>query len=325
MNGELRLAVLDSTNASAPANIPGGSVGSRAALKPRHRSLDVGGIEVFYREVAAVAEPCVLLLHGFPSSSHTFRDVLAPLGEVSRVVAPDLPGFGFSAAPGVDDYEYTFAHLADTVEAFLERIGVEKFFVYLHDFGAPVGYHLATRHPERILGLIVQNGNAHHDGLGSQWDTAKDFWADPSDANRARLPEWLNFEGTRYQYLGALPERVRELHPPESWHLDWARMMRPGNVEAQFRLFRDYANHVARFDELAEYHRTYQPPCLLLWGRHDAFYELDEIMAYARELDRLDMHVYDGGHLVLETHAGECATAMREFVAEITAERSRLR
>lgn len=293
-----------------------------AIEKPRHRTVTVDGVEVFYREAGAHDLPCVLLLHGFPSSSHTFRDVIAPLAQVSRVVAPDLPGFGFSSAPSVDAYEYTFASLADTIERFLEQLGVEELFVYLHDFGAAVGYHLATRRPERVLGLVVQNGNAHEDGLGPQWDSARAFWADPSEANRAALPEWLNFEGTRDQYLGGLPERVRVLQPPESWHLDWERMSRPGNVDAQFRLFCDYAAHVDRFDELAAYHREHQPPCLLLWGRHDQFFDLDEIMAYARVLDRLEMHVYDAGHFVLETHARECAAAMRSFIADVAAERA---
>lgn len=291
----------------------------QAINKPRHRRLDIDGLEIFYREAGAADQPCVLLLHGFPSSSHLFRNVLSPLAEVSRVVAPDLPGFGFSAAPTVDEYEYTFARLADTVEGFLEQVGVEKFFVYLHDFGAPVGYHLATRHPERVLGLIVQNGSAHDDGMGSQWDVARAYWADPSEANRARLPEWLNFEGVRDEYVSGVPERVRVLQPPESWHLDWDRMSRPGNLDAQFRLFRDYGSHVARFAELEEYHRTYQPPCLVLWGRHDVYFDLAEIMGYARVLDRLEMHVYDAGHMLLETHWPECAAVMRDFVGDVTA------
>ncbi|MFD2791988.1 alpha/beta fold hydrolase [Promicromonospora vindobonensis] len=290
----------------------------QATSKPRHRSIDVDGLEIFYREAGARDLPCVLLLHGFPSSSHSFRQVLSPLAEVSRVVAPDLPGFGFSAAPGVDEYDYTFANLADTIEAFLDQIGVDEFFVYLHDFGAPVGYYLATRYPERVLGLIVQNGNAHEDGLGSQWDGAKAYWADPSEANRARLPEWLNFEGVRDEYVSGVPERVRVHQPPESWHLDWERMSRPGNLEAQFRLFRDYANHVARFGELADYHRTHQPPCLVLWGRHDAYFDLPEIMGYARTLDRLEMHVYDAGHMLLETHSAECAAVMGAFVRDVS-------
>jgi pimeloyl-ACP methyl ester carboxylesterase len=296
----------------------------RASDRPRHRTVSVDGLEVFYREAGTRDAPCVLLLHGFPSSSHTFRHVLSPLGEVSWVIAPDLPGFGFTDAPTVDDYDYTFANMADTIEAFLEQLGVDELFVYLHDFGAPVGYHLATRQPERILGIIVQNGNAHDLGLGPQWDSAKAFWADPSEQNRALLPDWLDFEGVRDQYL-SVPERLRPLLPPESWHLDWERMSRPGNIEAQFRLFTDYANHVARFPELADYHRTQQPPCLLLWGRHDVFFDLDEIMGYARALDRLEMHVYDAGHFLLETHSPECADAMRTFVTDRAAERGRRR
>lgn len=294
----------------------------KVTSKPRHRTVDVDGLEIFYREAGvsgASEQPCVLLLHGFPSSSHLFRYVMPPLASVSRVVAPDLPGFGFSDSPGVDEYEYTFARLADTVEAFLERIGVDRFFVYLHDFGAPVGYYLATRQPERILGLIVQNGNAHDDGLGSQWDSARAFWADPSEENRARLPEWLNYEGVRDEYVSGLPDRVSVLQPPESWHLDWGRMSRPGNLEAQFELFRDYASHVARFDEIADYHRTHQPPCLVLWGRHDTYFDLAEIMGYARVLDRLEMHVYDAGHMLLETHWPECAAVMGEFVGDVAA------
>ncbi|MBL1078257.1 alpha/beta hydrolase [Nocardia sp. 2] len=287
-------------------------------VKPRHHTLDVDGLEIFYRETGTPDQPCVLLLHGFPSSSHTFRNVLAPLGEVSRVIAPDLPGFGFSSAPDPEKWEYTYAHQADAIETLLDRIGVDKFFVYLHDYGAPVGYHLATRHPERVLGLIVQNGNAHEEGLGPQWDTSRDFWADPSEENRARLPEWLNFEGTRYQYLEGLPDRVLPYQSPEPWHLDWERMTRPGVIDAHFRLFQDYATHVARFDELADYHRTWKPPCLVLWGRHDPFFDLAEIMGYARTVDQLEIHVFDGGHLLLETHAPECAAAMREFVANLS-------
>lgn len=287
--------------------------------KIRHRQIDVDGLEVFFREAGDPgdpARPTVLLLHGFPSSSHSFREVMGPLAEVAHVVAPDLPGFGLSSAPTVDEYGYTFENLSWAIEGLLGRLGIERFFVYLHDFGAPVGYHLATRAPDRIRGLIVQSGNAHDAGLGDQWDTARAYWADPSDATRARLPDWLNFAGTRDQYLAGLPDDVRELVPPESWHTDWERMARPGNVEAQFALFADYAAHVARFDELARYHRDHQPPALVLWGRHDPYFDVDEVLAYHRALDRMEAHVYDGGHLLLETHAPECTERMRAFVLD---------
>jgi len=286
--------------------------------KIRHRQADIDGLEVFFREAGHSSHPTVLLLHGSPSSSRTFREVMPPLAEVAHVVAPDLPGFGLSSSPTVDEYEYTFENLSQTIETLLGQLEVERFFVYLHDFGAPVGYHLATRAPDRILGLIVQNGNAHEDGLGDQWDSAKAYWSDPTDETRAELPDWLNFTGTRDTYLAGLPEHLRALHAPESWHLDWERMSRPGNIDAQFALFSDYASHVARFDELANYHQAYQPPALMIWGRHDPYYDVDEVLAYHRALERVDAHIYDGGHFLLETHAAECAELMRTFVLDIT-------
>jgi pimeloyl-ACP methyl ester carboxylesterase len=284
--------------------------------KIRHRQADIEGLEVFFREAGDPSRPTVLLLHGHPSSSHTFREVMPPLAEVGHVVAPDLPGFGLSSSPKVDEYDYTSENLSWTIEHLLRQLGIERFFVYLHDYGAPVGYHLATRAPDRILGLIVQNGNAHEEGLGEQWDTAKAYWADPSDETRAALPDWLNFAGTRDTYLAGLPEDLRVLQPPESWHLDWERMTRPGNLDAQFAVFRDYANHVARFDELAAYHHDHQPPALVLWGRHDPYFDINEVLAYHRALERVDAHIYNGGHLLLETHAVECAQLMRAFVLD---------
>jgi pimeloyl-ACP methyl ester carboxylesterase len=286
--------------------------------KIRHRRTDVDGLEVFFREAGHPSRPTVLLLHGFPNSSHGFREVMPPLAGVAHVIAPDLPGFGLSSSPTVDEFAYTFENLSWTIENLLDGLGVERFFVYLHDFGAPVGYHLATRAPDRIRGLIVQSGNAHEDGLGEQWDTAKAYWADPTDETRAELPDWLNFAGTRDQYLAGLPEYLRELPPPESWHLDWERMTRPGNLDAQFALFTDYATHVARFDELAEYHQAHQPPALVLWGRHDPYFDVDEVLAYHRVLERVEAHIYDGAHLLLETHAAECAELMRAFVLDNT-------
>ncbi|NGO06936.1 alpha/beta hydrolase [Streptomyces sp. HC44] len=288
----------------------------QAIQKVRHRQADADGVEVFFREAGRPGQPAVLLLHGFPSSSHTFREVMPRLADAAYVIAPDLPGFGMSSSPTLDKYEYTFENLSRTIEDLLDQLGVEHFFVYLHDFGAAVGYHLATRDPNRIRGLVVQSGNAHEDGLGEQWDSAKAYWADPTDDNRAELPNWLNFAGTRDQYLSGLPEHLRTLQPPESWHLDWERMTRPGNIDAQFALFTDYANHVARFGELADYHQAHQPPALVLWGRHDAFFDVDEVLAYHRVLERMDAHIYDGGHLLLETHPAECAELIRAFVLD---------
>lgn len=285
------------------------------AYKTKHRTVAVDGLSIFYREAGLPDAPSLLLLHGFPSSSHSFRNVISPLAEVARVVGPDMPGFGFTEVP--DGYDYTFENMGRSIDAFTRAAGIDRFFLYVHDFGAPVAYHLALARPERVLGLIIQNGNAHEEGLGESWDTAKAYWADPTPENRAALPEWLNFEGTRDQYVGGVPDHLKPLYAPEYWHIDWERMSRPGLVDIQFRIFTDYAQHVARFPEISAYHREHQPRSLLLWGRHDPYFEVDEVLAYSRELERLDMHIFDGAHLLLETHHQECAALMREFILNV--------
>lgn len=280
--------------------------------KARHRTVEVDGVNLFYREAGRRDAPGILLLHGQPSSSYSFRDVISPLAKVARVVAPDLPGFGFTEAP--EGYAYTFEAMARTIDALTREIGLERFFLYVHDFGAPVAYYLALARPDRVLGLIIQNGNAHEEGLGPDWVPNKAYWADPTPENRAKLPEWLDFEGVRHTYVGDIPDRLEPLFAPEGWHLDWERMRRPGLVEIQFRIFADYGRYVARFPEISAYHRDHQPPALMLWGRHDPYFEIEEVLAYARELDRLEMHIYDAAHLLLETHPRECAALMCEFI-----------
>ena len=256
------------------------------AHKTKHHTVEVGGVNLFYREAGRRDAPGVLLLHGQPSSSYSFRDVISPLAEVARVVAPDLPGFGFTEAP--DDYEYTFEAMARTIDALTREIG-----------------------------LIIQNGNAHEEGLGPDWEPNKAYWADPTPENRARLPEWLNFKGVKDTYVGKIPDRLKPLFAPDGWHLDWERMSRPGFVEIQFRIFADYGRYVARFPEISAYHRDHQPPALMLWGRHDPYFEIDEVLAYARELEQLDMHIFHAAHLLLETHHQECAALMREFILNV--------
>ena len=286
------------------------------AYKIKHRSVPADGVEIFYREAGLRGAPAVLLLHGFPSSSHGFRDVMSPLAEVARVVAPDIPGSGFTKVP--DGYEYTFEALGRTIDAFTEAVGLERFFLYVHDYGAPVAYYLALAHPDRILGLIIQNGNAHEEGLGRTWDDARAYMANPTPENRVKLPEWLTFEGTRDQYIGVGSERLKELNPPEDWHTDWERLRQPGLTDLQFGIFVDYAWHIARFAEISAYHKEYQPPALLLWGRHDPYFAVEEALAYHRELDRIDIHIFDGAHLLLETHAPECAALMADFILNVT-------
>lgn len=283
------------------------------AAKTRHLDRELEGMRVHYREAGVPASTAVVLLHGSPASSHSFREVIPVLGEHAYVVAPDLPGFGFSDAPK----EHTFERLSYVIEALVADLGVERYVLYVTDFSTPVGYLMAMRHPERVLGLVVQNGNAHEAGLGEVWDTTRRFWADPTEENRAAMPEWLDFSGTRNTYLGGVPEEVRVLHPRESWHFDWERLSRPGYVDLHFELFCDYRNHVARFDEIAAYHKKNQPPCLVLWGRHDPFFDLAEVLAYHEEMDRLDVHIYEAGHFLLETHAAEVAELLVPFVGEV--------
>lgn len=286
----------------------------RHVARTRHLDREVGGTRVHYREAGLRSATAVVLLHGFPSSSYSFRDVVPVLGESAYVVAPDLPGFGFSDP--LPPEEYTFERLTDVVEGLLADLGVERFVLYVTDFGTPVGYSLALRDPRRVLGLVVQNGNVHDAGLGEAWDTARRFWADPTPENRAALPEWLTFAGTRDQYVAGSPLAVRELQPPESWHLDWERLSRPGMTDLQLRLFTDYRTHVARFDEIAAYHREHQPPCLVVWGRHDTFFDIREVLAFHEALATLEAHVYDGGHFLLETHAAEVAGLLVGFVGD---------
>ncbi|MGW0163385.1 alpha/beta fold hydrolase [Mycobacterium sp. NPDC003323] len=289
----------------------------RNSTRTRHLDRTVDGLTVRYRESGLPASTGIVLLHGSPSSSHSFREMLPMLGEHHYVIAPDLIGFGISDAPDPDEFEYTFEHLAVVVEQFLEGLGVDSYVLYVTDFSTPVGYYLATRHPERILGIVLQNGNAHPAGLGQIWDAARRYFADPTPETRAATGDWFNFEGTRATYLGGVPQRLVPWHAPEAWELDWQRLSRPGNIDIHERLLLDYRRHVDRFPVIAEYHRTHQPPCLLFWGRHDNAFDIAEILAFHDALERVEAHIYDGGHFLTETHSVEIASAMSTFVRDI--------
>jgi pimeloyl-ACP methyl ester carboxylesterase len=258
-------------------------------------------------------KPALLLIHGFPSSSTTFRNVIDALARDCFVIAPDLPGFGGSEPVE----EPSFARFADLLERVLARLGVESFHLYLHDYGAAVGLHLATRAPRAIRGLIVQNAHAHEAGMGPQWAATKAFWADPTPEREAAATAHLTFAGTRDQYLAGVPEDVAGRIDPRLWEDDWRIMSLPGRFETQRALVLDYGSHVARFGEIAEYLDRWQPPSLMLWGRHDAFFELDEALSWLKALPRMEAHVLDGPHFLLETHAAECAALMGAFLARV--------
>jgi pimeloyl-ACP methyl ester carboxylesterase len=270
-----------------------------------------GGGELAFRTAGDSGRTALLLLHGFPSSSRTFRKVIGPLSQVAYVVAPDLPGFGASDVLP----QASFAAFTECVEELLDRLGVRRRFIYLHDFGAPVGLQLAMRSPDLVAGLIVQNANAHRSGLGPQWADTMAFWSAPNPQNEAAATAHLTAEGVRNEYMAGVPADVAARIDPQGWVEDWRIMNLPGRMETQRALVADYGNHVAQFDAIAAYLDTYRPPAVLLWGRHDPYFEMAEVWSWLQALSRLEAHIFDGAHLLLETHPDEATRLIREFVA----------
>lgn len=275
--------------------------------------LDIDGAEMAVRVAGDPGKPAILLLHGFPSSSESFRDVIGALARDGRVIAPDLPGFGGSEPIP----RPSFARYADLIDALRSCLRVETFHLYLHDFGAAVGLHLATRAPRRIRSLIVQNANAHESGIGPQWSATQAYWDDPTPERQAEATAHLSLEGTRDQYVGGVPHDIAERIDPRRWEEDWRIMSLPGRLTTQCALVLDYRSHVARFGEIAEYLQRWQPPALMLWGRHDSFFALDETLSWMRALPRMEAHILDGAHFLLETHAAECAALMGDFLQRV--------
>lgn len=257
--------------------------------------------------------PALLLIHGFPSSSRSFRGVIDALARDAFVIAPDLPGFGGSAPIE----QPSFARFADVIQALLARLAVERFHLYLHDYGAPVALHLATRTPRAVCSLVIQNANAHESGMGPSWAATRAFWQDPTPEREAEATAHLTLEGTRDQYVGDVPPDIAERIDPRTWLEDWRVMSLPGRLALQRALVRDYGNHAARFGEIARYLARWQPPALLLWGRHDIFFDLAETLSWMKALPRMEAHILDGPHFLLETHAAECARLMSEFIRRV--------
>ena len=261
----------------------------------------------------AETAPGLLLLHGVPNASRMFLPVIPELAPHCRIVAPDLPGFG-----GSDVIENaTFDRFGNLVEKLLDGLGVDKLFIYLHDFGAPVGLEIAMRRPERVLGLIIQNANAHATGQGPGWEQTLAFWTKPTPENTKATFAHLTFEGTRAQYVESVPDDVAALMDPKDWEEDWRVMSLPGRLELQKDLVRDYKHHIARYPEIAAYLKAHQPPALMLWGRHDPYFALAETQSWLEDLPRMEAHILDGPHLLLETHAEICGMLMRRFVLRV--------
>jgi pimeloyl-ACP methyl ester carboxylesterase len=277
-----------------------------------YHTATVDGLQVFYRQAGDPASPAVLLLHGFPTSSHMFRDLIPVLAGGYRVVAPDLPGFGFSDAPDHTRFTYSFDRLADVIEGFTEAIGLDRYALYVFDYGAPVGLRLATRHPERVTALISQNGNAYEEGLSSGWNPIQRYWQDPTPENRTALRDFLKSDATKAQYSYGVKELARLA--PEAWTLDSALLGRPGNDEIQLDLFLDYRSNVALYPAFQEYFRTWRPPTLAVWGKDDPFFLPAGADAFKRDNPDAEVRFFDTGHFALETHGQDIAEAINDFL-----------
>lgn len=278
----------------------------------RYQHAIVDGHKIFYREAGPKDSPTILLLHGFPTSSHMFRNLIPALAERFHVVAPDLPGFGFSDAPDRKRFRYTFENLAKVIARLTESISLERYAIYVFDYGAPVGLRLALAHPERITAIISQNGNAYEEGLSQGWNPIQKYWKEPTAANRAALREFLTPEATRSQYLFGVQDTT--LVGPEAYELDSALLARPGNDEIQLDLFLDYASNVALYPKFQEYFRAKQPPLLAVWGKSDPFFLPPGAEAFKRDNPDAEVHFYDTGHFALETHHQEIAGAILDFL-----------
>lgn len=279
-----------------------------------NRSVNINGIDIFYREAGDSNNPSLLLLHGFPTSSVMFKNLMIALSDRFHLVAPDYPGFGFSSFPDKDDFEYSFGNISAYINKFTDEIGLRSFTIYLHDYGSPVGLRLCINHPEKIERIIVQNGNAYDEGIGPEWDETRDYWQNPTPEKKAKVAAFLSEEGVKMQYTAGLPEELLSRVSPELWMLDWELMQRPGNIDMQFELNCDYENHIKMFPVFHEYFRTHRPPALVIWGKHDPFFSVKEANCYKKDLPDAQVHIIDGSHMPLETHFGEVVSLISDFL-----------
>lgn len=284
-------------------------------MKTQYKFQTVGEVEIFYREAGPANAPVLLLLHGFPSASHMFRDLFHLLGDRYRLIAPDLPGFGQTNAPERGNFTYSFDALANVIEGFTEALSLEQYALYIFDYGAPTGLRLAMRHPERVTAIITQNGNAYIDGFSDQWGPWENYWRDPSEANREACRPSLAPETIReWQYgTGVTPHALS----PDGYELDIAYMARPGAEEIQLDLIGDYKSNVELYPEFQAYFREHQPPLLAVWGKHDPAFIPAGAQAYARDLPNAEIHLLDAGHFALETHAAEIANHIDDFLTRV--------
>jgi pimeloyl-ACP methyl ester carboxylesterase len=277
-----------------------------------HRTIEIDGVSVFYREAGDAAKPTILLLHGFPTSSQMFRNLIPELAEKYHVLAPDYPGYGASDAPARDAFDYTFANFANIVEKFIDKKGVDQFSVYLMDYGAPVGFRLFEKNPGRVSGFIIQNGNAYEEGLKEFWDPLKAYWKTGANEQRDALRQFLTIEATQWQYTHGQPKP--ELISPDTWHTDQYLLDRPGNKEIQLDLFYDYRTNVDKYATWQALFRKHQTPALIVWGKNDTIFPAEGAYPYRRDLKNVEFHLLDGGHFALESHGELIADEIVDFL-----------
>jgi pimeloyl-ACP methyl ester carboxylesterase len=275
----------------------------------KYRTADVDGFKIFYREAGEAGAPKLLLLHGFPTAGHMFRDLIPHLADRFHIIAPDLPGFGNSDMPGRG---YTFDRIAEKIDRFTETVGFDRYAVYVFDYGAPTGFRLAVRHPDRITAIISQNGNAYVEGLSDGWTPIRAYWQDPSPANREALRAFLKPETTAWQYTHGVPDATKV--SPDGYSLDNYYLARPGADEVQLDLFGDYKSNVALYPTFQTYFRNHKPPLLAVWGKNDPFFLPPGAEAFKRDIPAAVVRFFDTGHFALETHATEIAAAIRDFL-----------
>ncbi len=282
-------------------------------VRVRHKTETIDGVEVFYREGGPKAAPAVLLLHGFPTSSHMFRTLLPALADKYHVIAPDLPGFGSTLVPATAHYAYNFANLTETIAKFTEALGLNSYAIYVFDYGAPVGYRLALRNPERVAAIISQNGNAYEEGLSPEgWQPVKTYWKSPTPENRQALRAFLKPAATKWQYTHGVADT--SLVAPEGYTLDQVNLDAPGNADIQLDLFGDYQSNVALYPKFQDFFRTRKPPLLAVWGKNDPFFLPAGAEAYKRDNPQAEVHLLETGHFALETHGQEIAALIRNFL-----------
>lgn len=277
-----------------------------------YNTVTIQGIEIFYRDAGAQDAPVLLLLHGFPTSSNMFRNLIPRLAKSFRVIAPDYPGYGFSGAPDRKDFHYTFENMTNIVEALTTHLALDSYALYVMDYGAPIGYRLALRHPEKIRGIIVQNGNAYDEGLLKFWDPIKTYWNEPTKENRMALGFLVKPDATKWQYQNGVADTT--LLDPTTWTLDQLLLDRPGNGDIQLDMLFDYRTNVPLYPDFQAFFRKYQPPMLIVWGKNDFIFPPEGAAPYKRDLPHVETHLLDTGHFALETHGEEIASRIEKFL-----------